>query len=162
MGDVSVYIEAEQIVCDEPFSFEEPWNNQPSQTSYEAQYGTTGWSNNFFSGWGTSETFATYENTEQECRYEVEDYGGENVGMQLSPSRNTLTHSSGKQLALIHENEEFDEQSSSSEDLDEHGGDEEDDSDEEEEEEVLRRIKFRMNIMSRGHLGLKMRHTPRS
>ena len=58
-GDVSMFIEAEQIVSDQPNSFQQNWQSQPTHASYEEQYGGTGypphntggWSDHFFQGY---------------------------------------------------------------------------------------------------------------
>lgn len=67
----------------------------------------------------------------------MDEYSCHNVGMKLLRSRNTVNRTTGRELALIHENDEYAQHSSSSENLDEFGDDGKEDS-EDGEEEVLR------------------------
>lgn len=154
LGDVSMYIEADKIVLDEPYSYEQPWYPQPSQQNQPSQqslhhdyemsqfsdYGTPGWSDQFFvggyncaafQGYGAGSSSQVVQNFQQGGYSQVEEYSGGNIGMELSPPRKAVSRGAGRELACIDEN---DDQSSSSEDSREFGDDSEDDSEDEDEE----------------------------
>ncbi|KAL8145757.1 hypothetical protein AgCh_003779 [Apium graveolens] len=75
-GDISLFIEAEHIHNDDPYSFQQNWGSQPSQPYLQAEnwgsqylvYLSSGWSNQVFQGYGggTSQHLAYEEEFTQQ------------------------------------------------------------------------------------------------
>ena len=130
LGDVSMYIEAERNQVDEPYAYEYNIHSQQPHSTFQEDYGTSnqypmhqtaGWSNYYYGGGSNTEEFGGGSSS-QPVQYMEE---GRNFNVEPSPTRPTST---GRDLALIHEDYEFDFRSSSSEDVEDLSDDDEDSS----------------------------------
>ena len=152
LGDVSVFVEAENIQVDEPYSYDYSMPSQPTQTSYEHPYvsgsqipdfGTVGWSNYYYDGGCSNDGYhghagGSSSQVVQQSHHvdysRMEEYYSRTDDVDMSPPRHTVT---GRELALIHENPKYN-GDSSTEDSDDFSSDDEDGPSEDDVEDITR------------------------
>lgn len=164
LGDVSVFLEVEKVQEDDPYSYghnmHSSYQEDTGTSNQFPEFGTAGWSDYYFGGGddyqghvGGSSSYAIQQ-SQQNADYQLQDYYTPTDYIEPSPRVHPLA---GRELALVHENSEYDNASSSSEDLDYRSSDDDEYvSEDEAEEEVPRTAVIETAIIEDG------RHVPRA